>query len=239
MATATKEEMDILIKLQDIETRAYKINKILDGVEQEIETRRKKRSDAENGLAKLESELETTRSQYKEFESEVRDRDIRLKKSEEYLKNVKTNNEYQTLLREIDDNKKRNSEVETQMIEFLERIETKEKEIREIKSRCEDIVRDTEREIAEIESTTITERKELEEILEKRDAVATLVKPRLLDMFNRILKQSAGLAIVPMTNSTCNGCFMKVPPQKFIEIQRGESLNFCHQCHRILYYKGN
>lgn len=239
MSIATKEEMGILIKLQEIETGAYKIQKFLDGVESEIANRRKKRRDAENELAKLESELAETRSQYKAFESEIKDRDIRMKKSEEYLKNVKTNNEYQALLRELDDNKKRNSETESQMIEFLDQIEAQEKKTAESRKRLDDIVRDTEREIDEIESNTVNERKELAAILEKRDSVAVALKPRLRDMFNRILKQSAGLAIVPMTNATCNGCFMNVPPQKFIEIQRGETLNFCPQCHRMLYFKGN
>lgn len=239
MSIATKEEKEVLIKLQEIETGVHKIRKYLDGVESEITLRKKKRRDAESELAGLQAQLDQTRRQYKDFESDVSDREIRIKKTEEYLKNVKTNNEYQALQRELDDNKKRNSEAETQMLEFLGQIEIKEKEVAQSRKTCDEIVEATEREIADIESSTVNERKELEGILEKRDAVAKTIRPRLLDMFNRILKQSNGLAIVPMTNATCNGCFMNVPPQKFIEIQRGETLNFCPQCHRMLYFKGN
>jgi hypothetical protein len=234
---ATKEEIEILIKLQEIETGANKIRKFLDGVESEITVRKKKRREAENELAGFEADLEDVRSQYREFDGEVKGREVRIKKSEDYLKNAKTNTEYQVLQREIDDNKKRNSEAESQMLEFLDRIEAREKDVAQSRAKVETIVKETEKEIVEIESSTIDERKELEAILEKRDAVAATLRPRLRDMFTRILKQSNGLAIVPMTNATCNGCFMNVPPQKFIEIQRGETLNFCPQCHRMLYFK--
>lgn len=237
MSIVTKEEIELLIKLQEIETEAYKIQKFLDGVEEGVSTRTKKRREAEEELAKRESELEYVRGQYKEFDHEVKEREARINKSEEYLKNVKTNTEYQTLLREIDDNKKKNSEAESQMIEFLDQIEVKEKEFQECKTRCEKIIEEMAREIKEIESGTITERKELDVILEKRDAAAKKIKPRLLDRFNKILKQTAGLAIVQVSSSTCGGCYMNIPPQKFIEVQRGETLNFCHQCHRMLYYK--
>lgn len=237
MSIATKEEIDLLIDLQEIETEVYRIRKFLDGVESEVSTREKKRRDVENELNKLESDLEIVRNQYKEFDDEVKDREARMQKSEEHLKNVKTNTEYQTLLREIDDNKKRNSETESQMIDYLEQIEAKEKEVKEVKGRYDEIVTVTVREIEELKSGTINERKELDVVLEKRDAVAKNIKPRLLDRFNKILEQSSGLAIVPVSNTTCGGCFMNIPPQKFIEVQRGESLNFCPQCHRMLYYK--
>ena len=237
MRNITKEDIDLLIKIQEIEKGAGKIRKVLDGVEKEISSRKKKRRDAENELKTLEAELFEVKKMYRDFESEINDRDLRMKKSEDYLKNVKTNNEYQTLLREIDDNRKRNSETESQMIEYLDSIEKKEKEVLESRARLDDIVRTTEREIEEIESNTITERKELEVITVKRDEVACQVKPKLLDRFNKILLQSSGLAIVPIINGACGGCFMNIPPQRFIEIQRGEALNFCAQCHRMLYYR--
>jgi hypothetical protein len=30
---------------------------------------------------------------------------------------------------------------------------------------------------------------------------------------------------------------MNIPPQEYIEIQRGGSLKFCPHCHRIMYWK--
>lgn len=236
---ATREDVEILIELQEIEKGVSRISKVLEGVESEINTRKKKRKDAENELKALESDLAEVRGLYMGFEGELKERDARIKKSEETLKIVKTNTEYQTLLREIDDNRKRNSEAEGQMIDYLDQIEKKEKAVAESRERFEEIAAVTDREIDEIVVNSENERKELESITLQRDKVAVKVKPKLLDRFNRILKQSSGIAIVPLTNATCGGCFMNIPPQKFIEIQRGEALNFCPQCHRMVYYKKN
>ncbi len=233
----TNEDVEILVELQEIEKGVNRIRKMLEGVESEINIRKKKRKDAENELKALESDLAEVRELYKGFEGDMKDREARIRKSEETLKIVKTNTEYQTLLREIDDNRKRNSEAEGQMIDYLDQIEKKEKEVSESQGRLDEIVKVTEREIDEILTSSENERKELDSITSKRDEVAVKVKPKLLDRFNRILKQSAGIAIVPLTNTTCGGCFMNIPPQKFIEIQRGEALNFCPQCHRMVYFK--
>ena len=237
MRNVTKEDVEILISLQEIETAAIKIRKVLDSVESDINVRKKKRQDAEAELKALESELAEVKGLYRDVEAEVQDRNTRIAKSEEYIKNVKTNNEYQMLLREIDDNRKRNSETESQMIEYLDRMEKQEKAVLESRKRLDEIVQLTEREIAEIEKNTKSERKELESITAKRSEIASKVRPKVLERFENILKQSRGLAIVPIRNATCGGCFMNVPPQRFIEIQRGEPLNFCPQCHRMMYFK--
>ena len=40
----------------------------------------------------------------------------------------------------------------------------------------------------------------------------------------------------PVKDSICRACFMRIPPQLFIQLQRGsEELITCPHCHRILY----
>lgn len=235
----TREDMDVLIKLQSIETESGKIRSVLDRVEDDIADREKRLKDAELHHKTLSLELADIRKNYKELEDEMQSREDRLAKSQEYLKNVTTNTEYQTLLREIDDNKKKNAEVETQMIEILDTLEAKEKEVADSQSGLDKISEEVSADVAGIRESSVNERKELEAIVSKRDEIAKDVKPKLLDRFNKILKQSAGLALVPVVNEVCKGCYMNVPPQQFIEIQRGESLNFCPHCHRMLYYSEN
>lgn len=237
MLTITSEQMDILIQLQSIENESGGIKKILGEVETETDVRRKKLLDAEKELAEAEADLAKVKTDYRDFEIEVEERTTRLKKSEEYLKNVTSNSEYQTLLREIDDNKKRNSELESQMIGYLDQIEEKEKEVSKNKENVAAIGVQISREIVEIEENSVNERNELQKIIEKKEQIAAKLDGSLYKRFNAILTQSAGKGIVPVTNSVCGGCYMNIPPQMYIEVQRAESLYFCPQCHRMLYYK--
>lgn len=237
MLKITVEEMDILKDLQSIEDESVAIRKSLAQVEDEIESRRKKLQDAEKEAASLEASIGVLRKEYREYETEFESRNTRLEKSEEYIKTVSSNSEYQVLLREMDDNRKRNAELEGQMLELLDQIETDEKDLNGKKSELEKISEAVATEVAEIESGSIDDRKSLDSILEKRDSVAEKLNPKIYKRFSAIIKKTGGKGLVPVTNAICGGCYMNVPPQMFIEIQRGEDLFFCPQCHRMLYYK--
>ena len=45
-----------------------------------------------------------------------------------------------------------------------------------------------------------------------------------------------GLALASVENGTCRGCNMNIPPQLFNVLQRGNSVETCPYCHRIIYW---
>jgi predicted nucleic acid-binding Zn-ribbon protein len=45
-----------------------------------------------------------------------------------------------------------------------------------------------------------------------------------------------GEAVAQGKNEVCMGCFMNIPPQLFIEVQRGDKLIKCPQCSRFLFF---
>jgi hypothetical protein len=45
-----------------------------------------------------------------------------------------------------------------------------------------------------------------------------------------------GLALAPVSNGTCRGCNMNIPPQLFNVLQRGTTIETCPYCHRIIYW---
>ena len=50
------------------------------------------------------------------------------------------------------------------------------------------------------------------------------------------IRMKRGLALVPVKNGTCQGCNMNIPPQLFNMIQRGDSIELCGNCNRIIYW---
>ena len=236
MVSVTKKQLDLLISLQKIETRSVRIGRVMGGVSGRVESIKAELAAFEKSAGEKISALEEMRQKYRDLESEVHDNGERLKKSREYLKVVKTNKEYQVLLREIDDNEKRNSILESSMFEFLEKIEAEEENSESQAAELEQFRETKQQEISSIESETEKERKELEEIDAERIALSEKIAPNVLDLFNRTLKTSGGLALVLAFNGACGGCFMNIPHQLFIEVQKGD-LKFCPQCHRMLYWQ--
>ena len=50
------------------------------------------------------------------------------------------------------------------------------------------------------------------------------------------IRMRRGLALVPVKNGTCQGCNMNIPPQLFNTLQRGNSIEVCGNCNRIIYW---
>ena len=75
------------------------------------------RTDDENLITELNKK-------YRAYESDIQSNLGKIGKSQEKLRAVKTNKEYQSSLKEIDDIKAINSKLEDEMLEFLEQIET-------------------------------------------------------------------------------------------------------------------
>lgn len=82
---------------------------------------------------------------------------------------------------------------------------------------------------------------EQQEILDKLNAErAELSKDlpaNLLFKFERIIRNKAGLGVVPLHGIICQGCFMELPQQFANTVRRNEDINFCPYCSRVLYYE--
>ena len=94
----------------------------------------------------------------------------------------------------------------------------------------------------EEKSTSIITNKEhwqkrLKEIDDERLAIAKDISSALLKQYETIRRKRQGIAIVAVEAGTCRGCYMNIPPQAYIQLQKGSSdLIFCPHCHRILYW---
>ena len=80
--------------------------------------------------------------------------------------------------------------------------------------------------------------KELSRCLEQRGSTASKVDAGLLSMYERIRKAKDGLAFVLVKGSTCQGCFMELPPQVVNELMKGDKIVTCERCSRLLYWEG-
>ena len=83
--------------------------------------------------------------------------------------------------------------------------------------------------MSEIEATIASLRAE-------RDKLAADVKADVLKRYSSI-RMRRGLAVVSVRNGTCQGCNMNIPPQLFNVLQRGQTIETCPSCHRIIYWE--
>ena len=237
MAVITKNELDTLVKLQEAETETVRIQTYLKDVDKEKEGLEQKLTTYVHVLDEKKEGLEKVISAVKDMELELQTIEERIKKSTETLKHVKTDKEYQVLQREIDNNKKRVDQLEGTLLGKMEEREQKEAEL---KTQETDLLQVTEKiraEQATMDEKCANDRELLETYRIKKNEIGAALSAELLDTFNDISRVGGGLAVTEVRDGVCRGCFMNIPPQMFIEVQRGKDLILCPQCNRILYFK--
>lgn len=233
------QDIETLIKLQEAETEIVRLKGILEKFEKEKNKLGSKLKQFGMALEENKNNFVKSSEICCDLEREIKMIDDRIVKSNEKLRMVKTNKEYQLFLREVDDNKKRKDALETELIERLDEKEKIEGLVQESQKEFSLLEAQIESEQKDIEKKTIEDREMLDEYLESQAKIGKTLDPSLMNRFNKISKMNQGLAVVNVKNEVCMGCFMNIPPQLYIEVQRGKSLISCPQCSRILYHIKN
>ncbi len=230
----TIEQLRLLEELQRIEVESVRIENLLKKVTDKTDGIDKKYNSVELKHQELVDELDVFKDDYQQLDSYVKDINERLVKNAEYLKTVSTQKEYKVLLRETDENKKKSSKMEDEMIELLDQIEEKEKQVETSKNDLFQLKTTVDNEKQGILDESVEERQELEIIQKKKDEITPSIDSKLLKIYNNLLITANRRAVISLKNPTCTGCFVTLPPQFFIELRKGGTLVFCPQCQRIL-----
>ncbi len=236
MAAITRNEMDVLIRLQKAETETVRILSYLKGIDKEKEALESKLVAFVKALDKKKNALDAVVKKVTDMELEILTTDERIKKSTETLRQVKTDREYQVLQREIDNNKKRLETLEDALLKVLDEKDAQEKIVQEQLLNLEQLTAKIRSEQADIDRKCEDDRELLETYKQQKEDIGSSLSPDLLKTFDEISGTSGGLAVAEVRNEVCRGCFMNIPPQLYIEVQRGKDLILCPQCNRILYF---
>jgi len=237
MTAITRAQMETLLNLQKIEVQKIEVQKILDAVAAKVAGLEKELSDFSRSVDKEKEALAVLQERHSDFEEQVRVNTALIGKIEEKRRSVKTNREYQSLIKEEEQLRTRKSQIEDEMLECMAEIETlgqkiqeREEELRQIDDQVTSDKKAVAQEASDSESR-------LQSLSSEIAAVETDLAPELLRAFVRVKRMSSdGKALAPVRDSICMGCHMNIPPQMYNELQRFDSLKLCPFCNKILYW---
>lgn len=230
-----REQISILVRLQAIDSDIRETEKRLGKVDGEKAALDLELKALESSIKEKVSIGEEYQKTFRSLESDANMNLPKITKSKEKLTSVKTNKEYQALLKEIEDLKTANSEIEDQMLEILEQSESAEAQLREKKHQFESVKKRVTEEKAAIALAAEEDRTRLAELQVDFQTVLETVNPDILKAFKTVRSRVGNLAVAKVEDAVCAGCHMNIPPQMYNELQRFESLMHCPQCQRIIY----
>ena len=240
MVNVSKEQIEALAKLQQIEIERAKIRKFLSNVPARIELLESKLVEFKEKMETENTAVAQQNQKYRAYESDVQDNLAKIKKSEYKLNAAKTNKEYQSSLKEIDDLKAIIAGIEDEMLSCLTLIENAEIEMKTSEQDYLKLTAETDTEREEINQEADRMKTSLDQLELDWTRVSSEIDAELMAKFNKVkLGQANGIAVAAVKSAVCQGCNMNIPPQMYNELQRGGTLKICPSCERIIYWENN
>lgn len=224
--------------------------KLLQAVDQVLDGLQQQKDQLPRTVAELEGQRDALQAQHDKLKQEVEDlqttkkrRELdqneendRARKYDARLKDLKTNREYQALLREIGFAKKASGELSEEIARLENELKLKQEALAEAKKllgeKNDEVAakkKDVEKAIKEVDKSFTSEAK-------RRDELLADIPKDLLSRY-KLVRKRTNLVVVNAKNGACQGCFMALPPQLFNQVRRADTLYTCPNCHRILMYE--
>lgn len=233
-----KEQIQTLVTIQGIEAETAEIQQQLACAYHRIEEMEIQLQEKRKQAAESEETVSLWKTSYRDFDLTLKSNHEMVLRSQERLKSVKTNREYQALLKEVEELKKQNSRIEDEMIKLMGDIESGEAQLAQGETEIQSLAVEIEAEKSAVEQSTQSQRVHLKELGEKKAQYTVKTDPGLLKLFNRVRTiHSRGNAVVQAINAVCEGCHMNIPHQLYNELQRCDSIKLCPNCQRIIYWQ--
>ena len=231
-----KEQIELLIDLQEKEQAKGRIKAELERIPEQIEQMKAGLAEIEGRVQEQEAAVAAMKKKYREYEAQLQSNQSRIEKRNAQLRSVKTNPEYKALLKEIDEIRSGTADIEDKMLQCLEDQEAAEKKLAQANAEYKGRQQENQDKIEELEAYAREQRKAREKLSADCEEILPHINKDMLERYRFAQKQTGGrLAVVGARDTTCMGCHMNIPPQLFNELFRGDELRFCPHCYRILY----
>jgi len=195
----------------------------------------------------LETLLAAEREQIEEAKAlrDERQKDLQMKVdmlslAKTKMSKARTLREADSAEREVEMTRRSIKEREEEVLSIEETLEQKAGALEERQNQFEEARKMLEEEEAEANARLEVVKKERDKVLAGREKVAEKVPKRIFKRYEKLRTRSRSryLAVTFVDESgTCKSCRMSLPPQLFIEVQRGEEFLECPQCRAFLIHK--
>jgi predicted nucleic acid-binding Zn-ribbon protein len=232
-------ELETLIHLQQFDTRIAGLDAEAARLPRQIEALQAALADARKSVETLKARVETTKKDLRARERDLDDIGVKRSKSESRLYEVKTNDEYSAVLREIEEIKRTKAKIEEDILNLMEQQERLAGDVRDAENRLRAREEQAQKDEGVVRDRLGVVQKELEGLRAERATLAKELPIGLLGNYERVLKARAGLAVVAVSAPAfiCGGCRMAIRPQAIQELRAAIQLMVCESCGRYLYWQ--
>ncbi len=234
-----KSELQELVELQGLDIKIGQIQRRVEEVPGEIENASLTLEDSTENLEQIQGRIDQAAKDRRELEGAVELLKEKLSKYKDQLMAVKTNREYQAMLHEISDAEGAISAKEDEILEHMMRMDDLEQKAGEAEKQLKQRTAQVSAKRQELEAFVSKSESQVTDFQNQRNLVENQIPESLLEQYRRIASAREGVALVAVTDQSCQACNVRLRPQLFAEVKASQSIVTCESCNRILYYAGS
>lgn len=229
-------ELDRLIRLQDVETRALNAQRRITSAPVRIGELDAKLTAANNAVAAATQALADNQAGRRTLEKDQLAVQQRLSKYKEQLMEVKTNHEYHAMQQQMAATETELGRVEEAILVNMMAADEVNAALKTAQAKLKEDEANIKRERGEIETDAKTAEKEIAESAAERATLVAAMDRNNVTMFERVFKARQGYAVAEFAGGICTACRVRLRPMIYDQVRRNEDVVQCDYCQRILYY---
>lgn len=233
--TTMNRDIENTLQLQRIDLQRSELEKELAALPKHIAAIEKQ---LETGLRNLESDravLAANQKDRRSQDADIQTHQQKISKLRDQMMSAKTNEQYRAFQHEIAFCEESISKCEDRILVLMEHTEALEANVKAAEAELARQKTAVEAEKADARKRGLADMAKLKELAAQRAEVLKEVPAPLYTAYERIRKRTA-IAVAEAAAGRCNACQLELRPQLMQEVRRGDSINFCENCRRILYY---
>jgi len=228
-------EFEKLINLQKLDKEITDISLFLENIPSQIEEINKNIETSSQIITLAKERMAQNQKKRRDLEAEVKDIREQISKYNRQLNEVKTNREYSSLLKEIEEAKQKVNDMEEEIISEMLAADEIEEEIRTAGQKYSE----AEEKFSKEKDALQQEKKKFEakrdKLNQKKEKLVPKIPSDQVTLYLKIYKRNSGIALSPVSEEFCSLCHMRIRPQVINELKGKEKIILCENCGRILY----
>ncbi|MEZ0312351.1 MAG: zinc ribbon domain-containing protein [Myxococcota bacterium] len=230
------QQMLDLYEIQKIDLGIRDVQKRLDEIPKDLRRLESQTGDLKHEVDKTRLERDALLREIKTLEDSVVMENQKHKKWESRLAEIRNQREYLALSREIEGGKRQNREAEEKVQELKKRQAELEKKLGDMQTQVSSQEGEATSERTKVDTDVNAVKEKLTSETQRRDELLPKIPRPLLAKYDSIRAKRLGIGIVPVIGGLCQGCNMRIPPQLFNILQRGQTVEQCPSCQRIIFW---
>jgi predicted nucleic acid-binding Zn-ribbon protein len=227
-----------IVEVQQLDQQVAELTVQIDSLPKQMQSQQSQLDEFIRAHEERKKRLTANLKERKDLEGDVKVVQEKIAKHKDQLYQMKTNDQYKAMLKEIEGEEKNIRKIEDQILEKMIEAEDIQKHIQEAAARLDGEKARVAAEIKRLEGVRQKDIDERDQLQARRKEVAHTVSGSVLALYDRIRSYRTGAAVAEVRNGLCTACNVLLRPQLYNDIRLGETVMTCENCSRIYYYSG-